>query len=254
MEKIICVFTPRSVLTTALSSTGESIHLSYCRQESGTEWDETFYDKALSKELILRKNQNAKRFAFAWSDKQLLIPDGIYKSEAAGQLLSDVHHVAADEFAMIYNCRPDKAHLVAAFNLAAETLAQKFLNITTLNPVNIFQFLNSDKGRGFRIDIMVAENTFFGTMRKDGKLLWHQAVAYHASLDIVYHLAHLCKEWNADIRQVNVNYCSLMPESGDVLTMITRFFPDVEYAQYPDEDSHWWPVFHLAQQISACVS
>ncbi|XZF13850.1 DUF3822 family protein [Chitinophagaceae bacterium MMS25-I14] len=254
VTRVVCILMPRASLIAGLNTENEvCIIRSHSYGNTYEAWHQDFFATMLTKDPLLG-DLSILPSVFIAAEKQIIVPAALYDQQEAGNWLTSQFFVSPDE--LIHHCDApaDNAFIVYAQPAMADKLVKTYFNHAALLPVNIYQHCGTPAGDA--VQCLITENEVFASLRRKGKLTWHQAFSYTNAEEIVYQLGLMCKQYNIKLVDLNLQCAATETSCMAIIQELATFFPHLRYDHVVTDaaDKDWAPVIYLVQQLNACAS
>ncbi len=253
VDVILCIFIQRGLLVAGFSPQKELLTIHYSGYGNDKlVWDLEFFDQVLRNEPLLAEPEKV-RAAFVLSDKNMLVPNDLYKENHAKVWLKHVHFIEAEDVIDIFPVEQDKAmYLMAMPGMIKDLIRNNFKNVL-IQPMALYQFLKPPK-IGLCLQSCVSNEQVCATLHIDGNLLWHRVFDYSAAEDIVFEGKYLCKENNYFATKLTILFNGLTAAEYNTLSDYSQYYPAMKSGEGNRIHTPWDAPAALVRQLLSCVS
>ena len=254
VERVVCVLFPRGMIAAGFSDRGDMLMIRYSdyKKELPT-WIIDFYEhQFLNEDLLAMPNKVIA--VYIATDKNLIVPDGIFNESEAAIWLSKIHHIETNELVSEFYLRDAIAHYLYAWPSGVQNLITRYFQSAVILPFASYQFHKPYQSRCL-LQCCITMNQVYATLYNEDELVWHQVFNYENAEDIAYHILLLCKEHNIDSNAMSFQ-CTITSRSlSFVLQQLNQFFPKMKdgSGNVDTTDKSWTGTIFLLQQLYACA-
>ena len=249
---VICIFIQRGFLVAGFNSQKELLTIHYSGYEQDKiVWESEFFHNIVSSHPLLEDPQKV-RAAFILSDKNMIVPNDLYKDNHAKSWLKHIHFIEEDDVVESYPLDQERAMYMMAFPSQLRDLIKNKLPNALIQPMALYQFIKTPK-IGLCLQCCVTNNQVCATLHIDGNLLWHKVFEYAAAEDIVFEGKYLCKENNYFATKLTILCNALTGAEYSVLSDYSQYYPAMKSGEGNRIHSNWDAPTALVQQLLTCV-
>lgn len=253
IAKIIILLMPRGVSVAGFSDRGDLLMIKNNEyKKSLPQWIIDFYEHQFLNDQMLSAPHKVTS-VFVAGDKNLLVPELLYKPHDSEEWLKRLHFVEANEVISTHHLREDKAYYLYAWPSAIKSLVNRYFTKTKILPFATYQFYKPFKAE-CSMQMSLTADRVFATLYKNRELYWHQAFSYKSSEDIVYQVKHVAKEFRIDDAQMSMQCTVANKALIDHVTEMLQFFPGLKdgTGTVVTNERSWMSNIYLIQQLYAC--
>ena len=190
---------------------------------------------------------------FIANDKNLLVPDTLYKGQDAEAWLRKLYYIEANEVVNTHQMREDQAFYLYAWPSAIKSLINRYFTKAQVFPFSIYQFHKPFKAE-CNLQCALTADKAFATLYKDRHLHWHQAFSYKSAEDIVYQIKHAISEYGLSETPVHIQCTVANKNLAPHITELLQFFPGLKdgTGNVVTNERTWTSNIYLLQQLYAC--
>jgi Protein of unknown function (DUF3822) len=253
VSQAVCVFMQRGLMTAGFNAAGELLTIHYHGYNKNRQvWELDFFEQLFMQEPLATISKKIKG-VFICTDKQLVVPDALYKEKEAKEWLKRIHFVDIKEVTSSYHFDAEQKHYLLAVPPYIAGLVKVNSKGAATLPMAAYQ-LRQVEQQGLFAQCCVMPDQVCITLHDNGNLLWHKVFGYRAAEDIAFELKHACRENKINDEQLHFVCNAVSAAEHPVVAELSRYFPGTKAGNGSDIDSKWQPAISLAQQLLACVS
>lgn len=253
IAKVIIVLMPRAVSFAGFSDRGDLLMLKNNDYKRNLpQWIIDFYEHQFLNDQMLSAPHKVTS-VFVAGDKNLVVPETLYKPHEAESWLKKVHFVEANEIVSTHHLREDKAYYLYAWPSAIKSLVNRYFTKTKIMPFSAYQFYKPFKAE-CSMQLSLTGDRVFATLYKNRELHWHQAFAYKSPEDVVYQVKHVAQHFDIDATKMNMQCTVANKNLADQVTEMLQFFPGLKdgTGTVVANERSWMSNIYLIQQLYAC--
>lgn len=253
IAKIVIVLMPRGMSVAGFSDRGDLLMIKNNDYKKALpQWIIDFYEHKFLNDQMLSAPHKVTS-VFVASDKNLLVPELLYKPHDAEEWLKKMHFIEANEIVTTHHMREDKAYYLYAWPSAIKSLINRYFTKTKILPFSTYQFYKPFKAE-CSLQMSLTADKVYATLYKNRELCWHQVFDYKTSEDIVYQVKHMAQEYAVDTNSMAVQ-CTVANKSlADHVTALLQYFPGLKdgTGTVVTNERSWMSNIYLIQQLYAC--
>lgn len=248
----ISVVTKRGILVSGFNPQKELLAIHYHGYDSEkVVWDINFYNQVIANEPFFSEPEKMKA-VFVVSDKNMIVPNELYKENHAKVWLKHIHFVEPDDVIDTFPLEADRAVYMMAMPGEIKTLLRNNFRNAEIKPLAVYQFEKPPK-IGLCLQCCISNEQVCATMHIDGNLLWHRIFDYTAAEDIVFEGKYLCKENNYFATRLTILFNSLTAGEFPVLSDYSQYYPAMKSGEGNRIHNSWDAPSTLMRQLLSCV-
>jgi len=252
VDFIFCIFVQRGLLTACFSSQKELLTIRYSGYATDkVVWDGVFFNNMILNDPLLAEPEKVKA-VFVLSDKNMVVPNELYKESHAKVWLKQIHYIETEDTIEVFPAEADRAMYIMAMPLLIKNLINNNFRNAEIKPLAIYQFKKPLKV-GLCLQCCVSSEQVVATMHVDGNLLWHKIFDYSAAEDIVFEGKYLCKENNYFATRLTILFNTLTGGEFNILSDYSTYYPAVKTGEGNRIHDSWDASLSLLQQLLSCV-
>ena len=188
------------------------------------------------------------------SDKNMLVPDVLYNSEAADKWMRQLQFVEGNEIITSYHLQEDKAQYLYAWPAAMKSLLTRYFSKVKEFPFAAYQFYKPFQSEHSLL-CTISNEYAYATLYNNRALQWHQAFPYHAAEDIAYKLQLLCQQHGIEADKINLQCTAISKGFNSTVHALSQYFPQLKdgTGNVSTNDVNWTTSIYLFQQLYACA-
>jgi Protein of unknown function (DUF3822) len=252
VDMVLCVMVRRGILVAGFNPQKDLLTLRYHGYEAHkTVWDMEFFGRVADTEPLLEAPEKV-RAVFVLSDKNMVIPNDLYKEQHAKVWLRQIHYIEHDDAIEAFQLEQDRAmYMLAIPGDVKNWITNKFPN-ASIRSLAEYQFLKPPK-IGLCLQSCVTAEQVCCTLHIDGNLLWHKVMDYAAAEDIVFEGKFLCKENNYFATKLTILFNSLTGGEFPVLNDYSQYYAAMKSGEGARIHAPWDAPTALIKQLLQCV-
>lgn len=253
IAKIVIVLMPRAVSVAGFGSRGDLLMLKNNEYKKALpQWIIDFYEHQFLNDQMLSAPHKVTS-VFVAGDKNLLVPETLYKPHDAEAWLKKMHFVESNEVVNTHHLREDKAYYLYAWPSAIKSLVNRYFTKTKILPFSAYQFYKPFKAE-CAMQLSLTSDKVYATLYKNRELHWHQVFSYKSSEDVVYQLKHAAKEYDVDTATMNIQCTVANKNLTEHVKEMLQFFPGLKdgTGTVVSSERSWMSNIYLIQQLYAC--
>jgi len=190
---------------------------------------------------------------FVAGDKNLLVPETLYKPREAELWLKKLHYIETNEIITTHHLREDKAYYLYAWPSAIKSLINRYFTKSKILPFSTYQFYRPFKAE-CSLQMSMTSDRVFATLYKNRELTWHQVFNYKSSEDIIYQVKHVANEFGIQDGQMAIQCTVANKDLAPHITEMLQFFPGLKdgTGTVVTNERGWVSNIYLIQQLYAC--
>lgn len=253
IAKVVIVLMPRGVSVAGFSDRGDLLMIKNNEyKKTLPQWIIDFYEHQFLNDQMLSAPHKVTS-VFVASDKNLLVPETLYKPHEAEAWLKKLNYIESNEIISTHHLREDKAYYLYAWPSAIKSLINRYFTKTKILPFSTYQFYKPFKAE-CSLQMSMTGDRVFATLYKDRELTWHQVFNYKSSEDIVYQMMHVAKEFAIDPTKMAIQCTVANKDLAPHITDMLQFFPGLKdgTGTVVTNERGWVSNIYLIQQLYAC--
>ena len=249
---VICVLVQRGLLVAGFSDAKELLTLHYTGYNKNKPvWALDFFEHLFANELLLTSHDKVKG-VFICSDKNLIVPDGLYDEKEAKNWLKHIHFIEPGDVILSRHLEEDKANYLYAVPVQITELIKINFNKAVVLPLPVYHFSDTQQ-KGLYLQCCITGEQVCATLHNDSQLLWHRIFYYTCAEDIAYDISHLCVEHNISTSGITIMCNTISAAEYGVLNALSQYFLGIKSGNGNAINADWDPTISLAQQLFVCV-
>lgn len=253
IARVTIVLMPRGMTVAGFSDRGDLLMIKNNDYKRALPpWIIDFFEHQFLNEEMLAAPAKVTS-VFIANDKNLLVPDTLYKGQDAEAWLRKLYFIEANEVVNTHQLREDKAYYLYAWPSAIKSLINRYFSKSQVLPFATYQFYKPFKAECSMQCALTADKVF-ATLYVDRHLHWHQAFDYKTAEDIVYHIKHVAKEYGVDDSKMQLQCTVANKNLAPHITELLQFFPGLKEGtgNVVTNERTWVSNIYLLQQLYAC--
>lgn len=253
IAKIIIILMPRAISVAGFSDRGDLLMIKNNEyKKSLPQWIIDFFEHQFLNDPMLSAPHKVTS-VFIAGDKNLLVPEVLYKPDEAEAWLKKLHYVESNEIQTTHHLREDKAYYLYAWPSAIKSLVNRYFTKTKILPFSAYQFYKPFKAE-CSLQMSITNDRVFATLYKNRQLHWHQVFNYKSSEDIVYQIKHAAQEYDVATESMSLQCTVANKTLAPHITEMMQFFPSLKdgTGTVVTNERSWMSNIYLIQQLYAC--
>jgi hypothetical protein len=208
--------------------------------------------QTLSKSSLLKNNPRA---VFVDTSKIVIIPEELYTSDdEAKSILKQLHYIDKNESLLIVKEEKNKIFFVFAIDSNLfQALSKMHLNILPIQKSHFYHTYAVDQF----LYCTVFNDSVIGTLKLDGKIVWHQHFIQEGAEDILYKLGSVCSKFNLEQTSLPVHINCATINEVTLVDELKLYFKNEQVSTTNISDilsPEWTSTIRFIQQLNLCAS
>ncbi|MCB0696847.1 MAG: DUF3822 family protein, partial [Chitinophagaceae bacterium] len=247
------VLMPRAVSVAGFSDRGDLLMIKNNEyKKTLPQWIIDFFEHQFLNDQMLSAPHKVTS-VFVATDKNLLVPETLYKPHDAEAWLKKLHYVESNEIVTTHHLREDKAYYLYAWPSAIKSLINRYFTKSKILPFSTYQFYKPFKAE-CSLQMALTSDRAFATLYKNRELTWHQVFNYKSSEDIAYQVMHAANQFGIEQGLMAIQCTVANKELAPHITDMLQFFPGLKdgTGTVVTNERGWVSNIYLIQQLYAC--
>lgn len=254
VARVIFILLPRGIAVAGFSDRGDLLTVTYNDYKvTLPTWILDFFEHEFLNEPLLSAPHKVTG-AFIASDKNILVPEILYKPKEAEEWLKKLYFVEGNEIVTSHHLREDKAHYLFAWPAAMKSLIGRYFTKAKILPFASYQFYKPFKSE-CSLQCCITNDQVFATLYKNRKLHWHQVFDYFTAEDIAFHLKHTLQQYEVAPEEMVLQCTVTNRNLTNFVSELSQYFPGLKdgTGNVVTNDRSWTGTIYLLQQLYACA-